>query len=329
VPRPAPANALQALAPAPPARTWMALVSLAMLTSLGVAWSLMGRVPITAVGDGVMVQGDMPVRVMSPSGGRVTAVHRAAGDSVSAGELMAEVDAPELRLQLVEAQGLLTALQQSDRNLRAEEQQSIAALVAAMARPDGAVVMSEAQALERLDGVLAARAARAAEIERVSAAVRGLIQLQDEMTQVRTSVAGTVVSIGVEPGSAVERGTPIAHVAPAAADARMRCMATMDGAWEGRIAQGMRVRLSPDRTRPELHGFVRGVVERVVPPADAGAPEMVVIVIEEDPSSPSGMAWVGGAGYPERFRPATRADVTVTVDEVAPLSLAMPWLMGR
>ena len=124
MPRPAPANALQALAPAPPARTWLALLALAALTSLGLAWSLSASVPIVARGDGMVVRGDVPVRVTSPSQGRVAKVHRAVGDSVAAGELIAEIDAQGPRLQLTEAQGLLTALQQSDRNLRAEEQQA-------------------------------------------------------------------------------------------------------------------------------------------------------------------------------------------------------------
>jgi multidrug resistance efflux pump len=326
VPRPAPANALQALAPAPPARTWIALSALAILTSLGVAWSLSGRVPIVARGEGVMVRGDVPVRVTSPSRGRILKVHRAVGDSVSAGELVAEIDAPELRLQLTEAQGLLTALQQSDRNLRAEEQQAIASVTAAVARSDGVAPMPESQALDRLDELLAARAARAAEIERVSATVRRLAQEQDERSQVRAPVAGTVVAIGAGEGSAVERGTPVVGIAPAPDDGRVRCMATMRDTEPGRIAQGMRVRVSPRGTRPEIHGFARGVVERVAGAGDADAPETVIVLIDADAATPSGLAWVGGSGLPDRMPPVSRAEIIVTVDEVAPITLAMPWL---
>jgi len=326
VPRPAPANALQALAPSPPARTWLALVALAILSSLGIAWSVAGSVPVLAGGDGVMVRGDAPTVSTSPSAGRVTRVFRAVGDTVSAGEPIAEVDAPEVRLQLMEAQGLLTALQQSDRNLRAEEQQAIASIAEAIARADGASAMPEAQVLERLDDALAARSARTAEIERVSATVRRLIQMQEEMTQVRAASAGTVIEMLVEPGSGVERGTPMARIAPAAADGRIRCVASMHDAEPGRIAPGMRVRLSPDRTRPEVHGFVQGVVERVNDGHGADGAETVIILVDEDAGSPSGMAWVGGAGYPDRMAPVLRAEVIVTVDEVAPIALAMPWL---
>lgn len=326
VPRPAPANALQALAPAPPARTWIALVALAVLTSLGIAWSFAGRVPVLARGEGLMVRGDAPVPVTAPAQGRVLKVHRAIGDTVAAGELLAELDAPELRLQLTEAQGLLTALQQSDRNLRAEEQQAIASVTAAMARPEGAAAMSEAEALDRLDSLLAARAARAAEIERASATVRRLIQSQDDLSHVRAAVAGTVMSLDADAGSAVERGTPVARIAPVPADGRLRCIATMRETEPGRIVQGMRVRLSPAHTRPEVHGFVRGVVERVVGPVGAGVPETVIIAVEEDASAPSGMAWTGGSGYPDRMAPVSHAEIIVTVDEVAPIALAMPWL---
>jgi multidrug resistance efflux pump len=325
VPRPAHANALQALAPAPPARTWLALVALGILSSLGVAWSFAGRVPVLAGGDGVMVRGDVPVAVTSPSTGRITAVHRSVGDAVSAGEIIAEVDAPDVRLQLMEAQGLLTALQQSDRNLRAEEQQAIAEIAAAIAKADG-VAVPEAQVLERLDDAIAARSARAAEIERVSATVRRLIQMQEEMSQVRATSAGTVTEILAEPGSGVERGTPVARIAPAASDGRIRCIASMRDADPGRIALGMRVRLSPDRTRPEVHGFVQGVVERVTAGSGADASETVIVLVDQDAASPSGMAWVGGAGYPDRMPAVSRAEIIVTVDEVAPVVLAMPWL---
>lgn len=326
MPRPAPANALQALAPAPPARTWIALAALAVVASLGVAWSLSGTVPIVARGNGTVVRGDVPLRVTSPSQGRVTKVHRAVGDSVAAGELVAEIDAPELRLQLTEAQGLLTALQQSDRNLRAEEQQAIASVTAAIARPDGAMPMPESQALDRLDELLAARAARASEIETLSARVRRLVQEQDECSQVRAPVAGTVVSIDAVEGAAVERGTPLAKVAPATGDGRVRCMATMRDAEPWRIAEGMRVRISPEGTRPEIHGFMSGVVERVARPGGEDAPELVVILIDADAATPSGLAWVGGGGIPDRMAPVSRAEILVTVDEVAPVTLAMPWL---
>ena len=326
MPRPAPANALQALAPAPPARTWIALSALAILASLGVAWSLSGSVPIVAHGDGVVVRGEVPRRVTSPSRGRVLKVHCAAGDSVSEGQLIAEIDAPELRLQVTEAQGLLTALQQSDRNLRAEEQQAIASVTAAVARADGAPPMPESQALDRLDELLAARAARATEIERASATLRRLVQEQGERSQMRAPAAGTVISVDAAEGAEVDRGTPVAHVAPAPADGRMRCMAAMRDAEPGRIAPGMRVRVSPDGTRPEIHGFACGIVERVETAAGAGSPEMVVILMDEDTSAPSGLAWVGGSGLPDRMPAAARAEIVVTVDAVAPITLAMPWL---
>lgn len=326
MPRPAPANALQALAPAPPARLWMALAAMSVLLSLGVAWSLSGTVPITVAGDGVIVAGEMPVSVTAPAHGRVAKLHRAVGDRVSAGELIAEVDAPEARLQLTEMQGLLTALQQSDRNLQAEEQRSIAAVVNAMAHPGGTAPLSEAQALDRLDELLAARASRAAEIERASATVRRLVQAQEEMTQVRAPVAGTVISIGAAEGGAVERGATLVDVAPTPADGRTRCIATIRGADPGRVAEGMAVRLIPDVARPEVHGYVLGTVERVMRSQDGRAPDMAIILIGQDPDAPSGMAWVGGRGLPDRLAPVSRAEIAVTVDEVAPITLAMPWL---
>ena len=305
---------------------WIALLSLAILCSLGVAWSLAGRVPLRARGHGIIVRGEIPVQVTASSAGRVTKVHRAVGDSVSAGELIAELDVPELRQQLTEAQGLLTALQQSDRKLHAEEQQSIAALVAATVRPDGTAPVTEANALERMDDLLAARASRAMEIERVSATVRRLVQAQEEMTQIRAAAAGTVVAIDAELGSTVDRGMAVARVSPGTADGRVRCIAAVHDADRGRIAPGMPARLSPERTRPEIHGFVRGTVERVMSAGDAESSETVIILIDADASSPSGVAWVGGRGVPDRMAPVSEAEVVVTVEEVAPIAMAMPWL---
>ena len=88
----------------------------------------------------------------------------------------------------------------------------------------------------------------------------------------------------------------------------------------------MPVRLSPERTRPEIHGFVRGTVERVASAGDAESSETVIILIDADASAPSGVTWVGGSGVPDRMAPVSAAEVIVTVEEVSPIAMAMPWL---
>jgi hypothetical protein len=51
-----------------------------------------------------------------------------------------------------------------------------------------------------------------------------------------------------------------------------------------------------------------------------------VIGLILDPASPTGLRWSGGVGYPQQLTPGTLCEVDVVTEDVAPISLLIPWL---
>jgi hypothetical protein len=51
-----------------------------------------------------------------------------------------------------------------------------------------------------------------------------------------------------------------------------------------------------------------------------------VFDLEADPSTPTGLGWTGGVGYPQPLSAGTLCDVDVVTEEVAPVTLFLPWL---
>ena len=51
-----------------------------------------------------------------------------------------------------------------------------------------------------------------------------------------------------------------------------------------------------------------------------------VVDLEVDASTPTGLRWTGGTGYPKSLAPGTICEVDVVTEEVAPIHLILPWL---
>ena len=79
----------------------------------------------------------------------------------------------------------------------------------------------------------------------------------------------------------------------------------------------------------EPHGFLRFNLLAFLVAVAAFALFTVVsgvIELEQDPSTPTGLRWTGGSGYPERLSAGTLCDVDVVTEDVAPMTLFLPWL---
>jgi multidrug efflux pump subunit AcrA (membrane-fusion protein) len=70
-------------------RGWIALVALGMLLTGALAWSILGTVPITVEGQGVLTRGDGPVRLEAPAAGVVQEVRVEPGDAVAGDQVLA------------------------------------------------------------------------------------------------------------------------------------------------------------------------------------------------------------------------------------------------
>jgi len=83
-------------------RAWMALVGLLILVAALGGWGALGRLTTRVQGQGMLLGGDV-FDVAPEWTGRVTALHVAVGDQVAAGDLVADLQQPELEQRLESA----------------------------------------------------------------------------------------------------------------------------------------------------------------------------------------------------------------------------------
>jgi HlyD family secretion protein len=82
------------------ARGWLALVAVGALLAVAVVWSILGRVPTTVSGNGILVNRANPMEVVAAHGGTLMDVKVQVGDEVYAGQVIADVAQPDLGEQL-------------------------------------------------------------------------------------------------------------------------------------------------------------------------------------------------------------------------------------
>ncbi|MCU0548048.1 MAG: NHLP bacteriocin system secretion protein [Leptolyngbya sp. Prado105] len=93
---------------------WLSLIALGSLVVAGATWSVLGRVPITVTGRGVLAYPSKVTTVQAQSSGRILALMVQVGDSVKKGQILATIDQSELESQLKLAQEKLAQLKVQD-----------------------------------------------------------------------------------------------------------------------------------------------------------------------------------------------------------------------
>ncbi len=93
------------------ARGWLALLAVCALLAVAVVWSILGRVPTTVSGSGILVNRANPMEVVAAHGGTLMDVKVQVGDEVRAGQVIADVAQPDLAEQLRQSRAELAELQ--------------------------------------------------------------------------------------------------------------------------------------------------------------------------------------------------------------------------
>jgi HlyD family secretion protein len=157
--------------------------------------------------------------------------------------------------------------------------------------------------------------------------------------------SGKVLQLLRGTGDVARRGSSVAVISDPG-DGRMRCYAFFPLAEGKRIGAGMRALVEPSVADRERYGAVRGSVREVEPVVGSReslsriihSAEVVqdierrygglvsgTVDLEVDAGTATGLRWMGGTGYPRPLAPGTLCDVDVVTEEVAPLSLIVPW----
>jgi HlyD family secretion protein len=158
--------------------------------------------------------------------------------------------------------------------------------------------------------------------------------------------AGKLVQLTCSPGDGVHKGNTVAIISDAG-DGRLRCYAFFPLTEGKRVQKDMHAHVEPSIADRERFGVISSVVRDVEPVVGTrdsflrimNSPEVAqdierryggtvsaVIDLEVDAASPTGLRWTGGVGYPKQLTPGTLCDVDVVTEDVAPISLLVPWL---
>ncbi len=98
---------------------WLNLGAFTCLILLGLGWSVLGKIPITVTGKGVIVNPRQMIELQSPITGQLQKLNIKVGDCFKKGDILAELAQPELQKQLQQQQNNLAELQKQDRQLSA------------------------------------------------------------------------------------------------------------------------------------------------------------------------------------------------------------------
>jgi len=107
------------------AKDWIPLLAIGMLIATGVAWSLLGSVPSTVTGRGVLVRPRHMMGIETVSGGRLAWFRARAGDAIREGEVIGRLDQAELQQRIEEDKRLLAEFESQDRVKTASEEQQV------------------------------------------------------------------------------------------------------------------------------------------------------------------------------------------------------------
>jgi HlyD family secretion protein len=98
-------------------KDWLPLATLGSLVGIAFIWSIVGRIPITASGQGVLIYPRQVVAVQSASSGQIKELKVKAGDRVKAEDVIATVELPEIQKQLQQQKEKLMELQEQNQGV--------------------------------------------------------------------------------------------------------------------------------------------------------------------------------------------------------------------
>jgi HlyD family secretion protein len=107
---------------------WIPLLAMGTLVAAGLTWSILGRIPITVEGRGVLVYPSRVLPLQFPATeGKLKTVNVRVGDLVKKGQVIATIDQDELQKQLQQQQNKLAELesQNLNANLLQEERRNL------------------------------------------------------------------------------------------------------------------------------------------------------------------------------------------------------------
>ena len=91
-------------------KAWISLITIAVLLISAIVWSLIGQIPMTVDGVGILIYPRQVVPFQSPASGQVAVLNVQVGDSIREGDIIGTIDQPSITSQLKAEQERLAEL---------------------------------------------------------------------------------------------------------------------------------------------------------------------------------------------------------------------------
>ena len=106
-------------------RAWLPLAAAGSLVVVATVWSVMGRLPLTVTGQGVLIQPRRVVQFQAPTSGQVLSLQIQPGDRVKKGDVLGKISQPLLEQQLQQEKKKLSELLQQNQDANQIEGQRL------------------------------------------------------------------------------------------------------------------------------------------------------------------------------------------------------------
>ncbi len=301
--------------------------------------SMVARITINGA-----VSADAVFETMLGSAQKVVAVHKKAGDTVKAGDLLVELDTADLMYQLGKAELGLEQLKASTANARAQAQISLstAQLALTQARANHSDVLDKyddgrvtklvrdqsatalktaenqvrlAQAVYDSLDVDSAASDRRKQIDAASLDIENLRRKIAD-SAIKTTIAGTVTALDARPGQFPGQQTSFIQVVDLS---QQVIQARVDQYDAVQLKPGQKVRFSVKGLAGELGGSIEKVDSVATAQGSAGAMPKYPVRIQISPPAPGS----GEAGLAAALKPGYEVDVRVSLQEL-PNAQALP-----
>lgn len=341
---------------------WLALSALGFIITALVVWSVVGQISTKVSGRGILMRGGTVYQVNSIGSGHVVSVDSEPGHLVEAGQVVARLDQPDLRLRIANKKEELASLsgqgaqqQSAQARIIARYQAQIAELRQKIARQQrlvdrglltGSQLMQTKQQLTSAQQAIAStRANLAGGGNRVANVRRQLRELESQLearSEIRSPYTGRVLEIMTNPGDLIRQGAPILTLEDA--EEAIKSVLFIPATEGKKIRPGMRADVAPSTVKPEEYGFIIGEVVSVsdypLTPeglvrvlrnrtlaqefSDKTAPIEVVVSLTPDAETPSGFKWTSSKGPPTEVFSGTMCNGSVVVATKKPISYVIP-----
>lgn len=167
-------------------------------------------------------------------------------------------------------------------------------------------------------------------------------------TIVHAPVSGRVLEYAVDLGSALQAGTLVTSIRPQgqSKDAPVEVIAYVPFGLGKQIRTGMPVQVSLSYAKPSRYGYIEGTVDQVGEFVAGASTEIhlgssalaqsmakslgpvleVVVKIQMDPDTATGLSWTSGRGYSKSIDFPSLCGIRVITAEDRPIDLVVPWL---